>query len=372
MEKIAQSVEDIIGKSPLLKLSGSLKNPPLGKWLKEEKGLQESQELAHGELLAKLEFMNPGGSVKDRIALKMIDAAEERGDLKPGATIIESTSGNTGAGLAMLAAIRGYQAIFVMPDKISSEKINALRAYGAQVYVCPTHVAPEDPKSYYSVAKKLVDETESAFHANQYFNPDNPLAHYESTAPEIWDDCGGKLDYFICGIGTGGTVSGIGKYLKEKNPQLKVIAVDPLGSIYYDRICSGKEVEAHSYLVEGVGEDIIPSTIDFSIIDDCVRVWDEESFSATRMLAQKEGILVGGSCGFAFYGALQYLQLEESRGVRDYRAVVMLPDSGSRYLSKVFNPQWLNAHEVGGDWSDLKLGAAVHYVQDAKKIEGVE
>lgn len=368
-KKIAQSVEELIGQTPMLKLNQSLKDLPQGEWIKD-KGFQVSSSL-EGELLAKIEYMNPGGSIKDRVALSIIQGAERSGKLKAGATIVESTSGNTGAGLAMCAAVRGYKTVFVMPDKISAEKINALRAYGAKVYVCPTAVAPDDPRSYYSVARRLSQEIPNAFLANQYFNEDNPRAHYETTAPEIWDQCEGKIDYLFVGAGTGGTICGNAKYLKERNPNLKVIAIDPVGSIYYDLITAGKEVEAHTYLVEGVGEDIIPGTIDFKLIDDCVFIRDHESFAASRMLAQKEGLLVGGSCGMAFWGAVQYLQKVEADGNKNYRAVVVIPDSGSRYLSKVFNPIWLDSHGVNKNWGGLKLGADVEYVEGAKPVAGV-
>jgi cystathionine beta-synthase len=367
---IADSVEELVGSTPLLRLSKSLKNIPAGKWMSQEKKLSTSFSLK-GEVLSKIEFMNPAGSVKDRIAIHIVNKAEQRGELKAGSTIVEATSGNTGAGLAMVAAKRGYKAVFVMPDKMSAEKINALRAFGAKVVITPTAVTPEDARSNYRVAERLAKEIPNAFLANQYHNPDNPEAHYLSTGPEIWKQCDGKIDYFICGLGTGGTVSGIAKFLKEKNPQLKVIGIDPLGSLYYDIIKTGKGTGAKTYLVEGIGEDFVPSTIDLKLIDECIYVSDQESFSATRMLAQEEGLLVGGSCGSAYYGGVQYLAWLESQGVTDYRAVVLLPDSGSRYLSKVFNDVWLKEKNVNTQWNELKLGANVEYIEGAKLIPGV-
>ncbi|MEZ4815430.1 MAG: cysteine synthase family protein [Bdellovibrionota bacterium] len=369
--KISNSVEDLVGQTPLIRLNASLRDVPAGLWLKKEKGIENHGSL-HGEILTKVEFFNPGGSVKDRIAIHILNKAEERGEIKPGATVVEATSGNTGAGLAMIAARRGYKAILVMPDKMSAEKINALRAYGAKVVITPTAVLPEDPKSNYRVAERLAKEIPNAFLANQYQNPDNPEAHYLSTGPEIWEQCDGKLDYFFCGLGTGGTASGTAKFLKEKNPKIKLIGIDPVGSLYYENIKTGKGTGAKTYLTEGIGEDFIPGTIDLKLVDDAVYVSDAESFSAARMLAQKEGLLVGGSCGSAFYGAAQYLRyLEEKESIKDYRAVVLIPDSGSRYLSKVFNDPWLAEKNVSTQWNDLTLGGDVEYVDGSKKIAGV-
>jgi cystathionine beta-synthase len=367
---IANSVEELVGSTPLLRLSKSLKNVPAGKWMLQEKKLSQPFSL-RGDILSKIEFMNPAGSTKDRIAIHMINKAEQRGDLKAGATVIEATSGNTGAGLAMVAAKRGYKAIFVMPDKMSAEKINALRAFGAKVVIAPNDVAPTDSRSKYRVAERLAKEIPNSFLANQYHNPDNPEAHYFSTGPEIWQQCEGKIDYFICGLGTGGTVSGIAKFLKEKNSKLKVIGIDPVGSLYYDLIKKEKNPSFKPYLVEGIGEDFVPSTINLDLIDDCVYVSDEESFSATRMLAQEEGLLVGGSCGSAYYGGVQYLAWLESQGLTNYRAVILLPDSGSRYLSKVFNDVWLKEKDISTRWNELKLGAEVEYIEGAKPVPGV-
>ena len=369
-QKPVKNMEELIGSTPILQLKASLQELPLGSWLKEEKGAQESPDIS-SELYAKVEYFNPGGSVKDRIAQHILDQAEKRGEIKPGATIVESTSGNTGAGLAMIAALRGYKAILVMPDKMSAEKINALRAYGAKVVVCPTAVEPEDPKSYYSVARRIAKETPNSFLANQYYNPDNPETHYLSTGPEIWEQMEGKIDAFFVGLGTGGTMSGCARYLKEKNPEIKIIGVDPVGSIYYKLIKEKKMSEAKSYLLEGVGEDIIPDTIDLKLVDDVVWIRDFESFAATRMLAQKEGLFVGGSCGFAFYGAAQYLQFVEKEYQQKWRSVVLMPDSGAKYLSKVFNDSWLESHDVQSSWGEYALGAPVEYIDGANKVAGV-
>ena len=287
---------------------------------------------------AKVEFTNPGGSVKDRIAMQIIDDAEASGELKPGGTIIEATSGNTGAGLAMVAALRGYKTIFVLPDKQSEEKRAALRAWGARVVVTPTDVDPEDPRSYYKTAARLVEETPNSYYANQYHNPANPEAHYRSTGPELYDQMDGKIDVFIAGAGTGGTLSGVGKYLKEQNPDIKIIAVDPVGSLYYDYFHTGQLTQPHSYLLEGIGEDFLPSTMHFDYIDDVVRVHDKECFQMTRSLVMQEGLFCGVSCGAAVAGGLKYLRRHDRP---DMNAVILLPDSGSRYLSKVYNDNWM-------------------------------
>ncbi len=291
------------------------------------------------DILAKVEFFNPGGSVKDRIGVSIIDEAERSGRLKPGGTIVESTSGNTGVGLAIVAALRGYKTVFVMPDKMSDEKIRLLRAYGARVVVTPTAVEPEDPRSYYKVAQSIVDSTPNCILANQYHNPLNPQAHYETTGPEIWQQTEGKVDVFVAGLGTGGTISGAGRYLKEQNPNIQIVGVDPVGSLLHDYFHTGEMAEAFSYRVEGIGEDFLPSTLDFSVVDDVVQVDDRESFYYTRRLVREEGIFAGGSCGAAIAGAVKYVKREALGS--DKMVVVLLPDSGSRYLSKIFNDDWM-------------------------------
>jgi cystathionine beta-synthase len=291
------------------------------------------------KLIAKVEFFNPGGSVKDRIGPTIIEDAERSGKLKPGGTIVESTSGNTGVGLAMAAAIKGYRTIFVMPDKMSQEKIRLLRAYGARVVVTPTAVEPDDPRSYYSVANRLVEETPNAILANQYHNPVNPQSHYDSTGPELWRQTAGKITHFIAGMGTGGTITGVGRFLKEQNPDVKIIGVDPIGSVLYDLHRTGKMPKAESYKVEGIGEDFLPSTTDLSVVDEIVQVNDRESFLMTRRLVREEGIFAGGSCGAAVAGAIKYIRSHNL--TEDDVVVVLLPDSGSRYLSKVFDDDWM-------------------------------
>ncbi len=369
-EHVYESVEELIGNTPLVRLRNSLKAVPAGRWLKAKSPSAGAADIK-SEVFVKLEMMNPGGSVKDRIAVSIVDAAEKSGALKPGGTIVEATSGNTGAGLAVVAASRGYKAIFVMPDKMSAEKVNALRAFGAQVVISPSGVSPNDPNYYCNVAKRLSQEVPNGFHANQYFNPDNPRAHFESTGPEIWEQMQGKIDVFFAGIGTGGTLSGTAKFLRTKNPNIKVVAIDPHGSIYTGHLKEGKASPLIPYLVEGIGEDMIPGSMDLNAPTECVTVHDDESFSATRMLAQREGLLVGGSCGSAFFGAAQYLRLHEISGGNPLRAVVLLPDSGSRYLSKVFNDPWLEKNNVSSSWGGETMGGKVEYLPNSKKIDGV-
>jgi cystathionine beta-synthase len=281
-------------------------------------------------LLAKLEMLNPGGSVKDRIGLRMIEAAERAGKLKPGGTIVEPTSGNTGHGLAIAAAIRGYKCIFVMPDKMSQEKVALLRAYGAEVVITPTAVAPESPESYYRVADRLTDEIPGAFQPNQYFNQENPNAHYEATGPEIWEQTGGRLDAIVVGVGTGGTITGTGRYLKERDPKIQVVGADPEGSLY-----SGDT--PRPYLIEGIGEDFWPETFDPSVVDRYVRVSDRESFRLARAITRQEGILVGGSSGTALAAALDVAAEMDA----DATIVVLFPDTGRNYLSKLYSDSWL-------------------------------
>jgi cystathionine beta-synthase len=287
---------------------------------------------------AKLEFLNPGASIKDRIAIQMVLDAEKAGILKPGGTIIECTSGNTGMGLAMVAAVRGYRSILVMPDKVSSEKIKALRAFGSRVITTPTAVAPEDPRSYYSVAQRLNQEIPNSFFANQYHNQSNPVSHYRSTAPEIWEQLGPAIDAVVIATGTGGTITGIGKYLKEKKPSIRMVLIDPVGSILYDYFKTREVTKSFkTYKAEGFGEDFIPTTLDISMVDDCYQVTDKECFVTARELTRKEGLFVGGSGGAAACGAVKFAKEHpECRTI-----VVILPDSGSRYLSKLYDDDWM-------------------------------
>ncbi|HHC09400.1 MAG TPA: pyridoxal-phosphate dependent enzyme [Actinobacteria bacterium] len=285
-----------------------------------------------GNLVAKLEYLNPGGSSKDRIALAMIERAERLGLLRPGGTIVEPTSGNTGVGLAMVAALKGYRLVAVMADKQSKEKQDLLRAYGAEVVVCPTDVAPEDPRSYYSVADRLTREIPGAYRPDQYSNPANPQAQYETTGPEIWRQTDGEIGIFVAGIGTGGTITGVGRYLKERNPEVMVVGVDPEGSIY----TAESDEDVHTYLTEGVGEDFWPETFDPEIVDRYEQVTDAEAFAMTRRLVREEGLLVGGSGGMAIEGALRV-----AREFPDELVVVVVPDSGRNYLGKIFDDDWM-------------------------------
>lgn len=319
---IHNSIIDAIGNTPLVRLNriaGDLKLT----------------------MAAKVEYLNPGQSIKDRIALKMIDDAEARGLIKPGGTIIEGTSGNTGMGLALVAAVRGYKCIFTTTDKQSQEKVDLLRALGATVEVCPTNVEPDDPRSYYSVAKRLSEEIPNSYYPNQYDNLSNTQAHYETTGPEIWEQTEGKITHYVAGMGTGGTISGTAEFLKEKNPDIKVIGVDSVGSVYKKYFETGEfdKNEIKPYLTEGIGEDIIPKNVDFSLVDAVVQIGDKEAFQVTRAVAKQEGLFVGGSCGAALAGALTYAK-ENNLGENDLM-VVILPDSGTRYVSKIYNDKWM-------------------------------
>jgi cystathionine beta-synthase len=301
-------------------------------------------------LVAKVEFLNPGGSVKDRPALAMIEAAEREGRLRSGGTIVEPTSGNTGLGLAMVAALRGYRVVAVMPDKMSREKIDTLRAFGAEVVVCPTAVPPDSPQSYYRVADRLTEEIEGAFQPNQYFNQANPAAHYEATGPELWHQSGGRLTHFVAGVGTGGTISGVGRYLKERRREIEVVGADPEGSIY-----SGGP--AHPYRVEGIGEDFWPETLDREVIDRYITVSDRDSFLMARRLVAREGLFAGGSAGTALCAAVQV-----ARELDDPGALVatLLPDGGRPYISKVFNDSWMREHGYLGEGDGRTVSELLH------------
>jgi cystathionine beta-synthase len=317
--RIARHLSELIGNTPLVELNSVV---PEGA----------------GRVVAKIEYLNPGGSSKDRIAVKMIDAAEASGELKPGGTIVEPTSGNTGVGLALVAQRRGYKCIFVCPDKVSEDKRNVLRAYGADVVVCPTAVAPDDPASYYSVSNRLVEEIDGAWKPDQYSNPMGPESHYETTGPEIWNDTDGTVTHFVAGVGTGGTITGAGRYLKEASAQrpegvVKIVGADPEGSVY-----SGGT--GRPYLVEGVGEDFWPSAYDPTVPDEIIAVSDADSFDMTRRLAREEALLVGGSCGMAVVAAIEVAQ----KAGPDSLVVVLLPDGGRGYMSKVFNDAWMSSY----------------------------
>jgi cystathionine beta-synthase len=337
--EIHDSVLDVIGETPVVRLSRldpELRTP----------------------LVAKIEFVNPGGSVKDRPAVAMIDAAERTGELRPGGTLVEPTSGNTGLGLAMVAALRGYRVIAVMPDKMSREKIDTLRAFGAEVVVCPTAVDPDSPQSYYRVADRLTEEIDGAFQPNQYFNAANPESHYRTTGPELWRQTGGRMTHLVIAVGTGGTITGVGRYVKEQNPQVQVIGADPEGSIY-----SGGPV--HPYRVEGIGEDFWPETLDPELIDRYVTVSDRNSFLLARRLVAREGIFAGGSTGTALCAALTV-----AREIDDPDALVatIIADGGRPYVSKVFNDSWMREHGFLGEKGALTVGEVISNRGDARPM----
>ncbi|MDX1436635.1 MAG: cysteine synthase, partial [Anaerolineales bacterium] len=334
--KVYDNILQTVGNTPLVRLSRIDQNLPC-------------------PIYAKVEFFNPGGSVKDRIGINMIREAENQGRLSKGGTVVEATSGNTGVGLAIACAILGYKAVFVMPDKMSLEKIQLLRAFGARVVITPTAVEPDDPRSYYKVADRLVEETPNAILANQYHNPENPRSHYETTGPEIWHQTDGRVTDVVIGMGTGGTITGMGKYLKEQNPDIRMVGVDPTGSILLETWQAGhipEDARAATYKVEGIGEDFLPSTLDLSLVDMILRVTDRESFLWTRRLVKQEGIFCGGSSGSAVAAAVRHAQ---TLGPDDL-VVVILPDSGSRYLSKVFDDKWMRENGfLETTWSEVVL-----------------
>jgi cystathionine beta-synthase len=336
---IKESILDAVGDTPLVRLSR------LGRSLKPQ-------------LVAKVEALNPGGSIKDRAAIALIEAAERDGNLKPGGTIVEPTSGNTGTGLAIAASLKGYRVIAVMPDKMSKEKIDLLRAYGAEVVVAPTEVPPDSPESYYRVADRLSQEIPGAFQPNQYRNTANPEAHYRTTGPELWRQSGGQITHLVAGVGTGGTITGVGRYLREQRPDVQIIGADPVGSIY-----SSDEIKP--YLVEGVGEDFWPETFDPSIVDRYITVSDKDSFLWTRRLAETEGILAGGSCGMALYAAYQV-----AREIDDPAAMVavILPDGGRSYLSKIFNDAWMRQYGFLERDTELTVGDVLRRKHDEGEI----
>lgn len=312
------NILEAIGRTPLIRLNKIARGLP-------------------GEIYAKCDYLNPGGSVKDRIGIAMVEDAERKGLLKPGGTIVEGTSGNTGMGLALVAVIKGYKCIFTMSDKQSTEKVDLLKALGAEVIVCPTAVEHDDPRSYQSVAEKLAQEIPNAYHPNQYENPANPEIHFRTTGPEIWEDSEGRITHFVCAMGTGGTLTGVGRYLKGRNPKVKIIGADPVGSVLSEFFHTGHLGKGEPYKVEGIGQDYLPSTLDFSILDDVIQISDKDSFLWTRRLARSEGIFAGGSVGTALGAALQ---IAPTLGEKDFM-VVLIPDTGMRYLSKVYNNEWM-------------------------------
>jgi cystathionine beta-synthase len=341
-----ENVLAAIGRTPLVKLS-KLVGPD------------------DATVLVKLEYLNPGGSIKDRMALHIIEKAERAGLLKKGGTIVENTSGNTGVGVAMAAAVKGYRCIFTMPDKMSKEKQDTLKAFGAQVVVTPTNVPADSPESYYSVAKRLAAETPNSFYLNQYHNPDNVEAHYQLTAPEIWEQTGGRIDAFVAGIGTGGTMSGCGRFLKERNPKILNVGADPVGSVYYSMFKTGKLSEPRVYKVEGIGEDMMCGAMDLSVMDDVRQVTDAQAFTAARRLAREEGIFGGGSSGAAVHVAVQVArELGKGKVV-----VVPLPDGGRSYISKFYSDEWMRDNGFPVNGGDKLAGATVREVLGQRRGE---
>ena len=332
-----ETILDVIGSTPLVRLN----------------------RIAQGfrpTMLAKLEYLNPGGSVKDRIGIAMLEAAEQAGKIKPGGTIIEGTSGNTGMGLALAAAIKGYRCIFTMPDKMSQEKIDALRALGAEVIVTPTEVEHDDPRSYHSVAQRLSREIPNSIYPNQYENPANTDAHYKTTGPEIWEQTAGKLTHVVIGVGTGGTITGVARFLKGKNPNIRVIGADPVGSIFAEMFRTGRKPQVQPYKTEGIGQTELPGNVDFSVIDELYAVPDKNAFLLTRQLARSEGIFAGGSAGSALFAAFKAAEKLTESDVM----VIIIPDSGTRYLSKIYNENWMRENQFLEPRITVTAGQVVH------------
>jgi len=343
------NILEVIGNTPMVRLN------------RIAKGVRAT-------LLAKLEYLNPGGSVKDRIGITMLEAAEAAGKIRPGGTVIEGTSGNTGMGLALAAAIKGYQCIFTMPDKMSQEKIDALRALGAEVIVTPTQVEHHDPRSYHSVALRLSREIPNSIFPNQYENPANAEAHYNTTGPEIWEQTGGQVTHVVIGVGTGGTITGVARFLKEKNPDIRVIGADPAGSIFAEMFKTGRKPQVQPYKIEGIGQDELPGNVDFSVIDDIYAVQDKDAFVLTRQLARFEGIFAGGSAGAAVYAALKAAERLNENAI----VVIIIPDSGTRYLSKIYNDNWMRENQFLEPRVKVSAAQVVHDKQrHAEKLVSI-
>jgi len=356
MQGALEDITKTVGNTPIVRLNKVTKDLPPGI-----------------EIYVKCEYLNPGGSHKDRLAWNLLRRAEEAG-LKPGGTIVEATSGNTGASLALLATIRGYKCVFVMPDKMSQEKVTNLRAFGAKVVMCPTAVDADDPRSYYKVSRRIADETPNSFYANQYHNPANPEAHYLWTGPEIWKQTKGDFDVFVAGLGTGGTVSGTGKYLKEKKPEIQIVGVDPVGSLYYDFVKTGRITKPFSYKVEGIGEDFFPTTMNLKILDDIVRVDDKECFLMTRAMTREEGLFVGGSGGAAVAGAIKWAKtigrhvVAARKGKEPLKILVFLCDGGQKYVSKIFNDDWMRENGFLDEEPGIGTVADILHMRSKRKI----